>query len=84
MPITITDSNGDVRSENWPPADELDAIMLDKTADAKRKSAQDAYDAAKAARGGLKSYTWIGEPMLNNTRRMRINNTTGAIETIDL
>ena len=50
MPITITDSNGDVRSTNWPPADELDAVMLDKTADAKRKSAQDIYDAEKAAR----------------------------------
>lgn len=84
MPITITDASGHVRSTNWPPADELDAVMLDKTADAKRKARQDTYDAAKAARGGLQSYSWVGEPILSNTKRVRRDNTTGDLETINL
>ena len=82
MPITITDANGDVRSTEWPPADK--PVMMDAINDADRKARQDIYDAEKAARGGLKSYTWVGEPLLNNTRRMRRDNTTGEVETVDL
>jgi len=78
MSITITDSDGTVRSTNWPPA--VKPVMLDHVADQKRKAAQDIYDAEKAARGGLKSFTTLGYNFDGSIRRK--NNTTGEIETI--
>ena len=72
--ITITDADGSIRSTNWPPSER--PTMLDHLADQKRQAAQDAYQALKESRGGLKSTSkaavnWDGS-------YTEINNTTGA------
>lgn len=72
--ITIIDASGDIRSENWPPSDK--PIMLDQIADQKRKAAQDAYQALKEARGGLKSTS--RRALNGNGSYTEVDNTTGA------
>ena len=85
MPITITDAGeSSPRSTNWPPDDSTDPIMMDKLNDIARKARQDAHDAAKVARGGLQSHSWVGAPLFNNSKRYRRNNSTGVVELVDL
>lgn len=79
---TITNADGSILDASWPSQNK--PVMLDHVADADRKARQDVYDAEKAARGGLKSHTWVGKPILNNTKRVRRDNTTGDLETVDL
>jgi hypothetical protein len=79
---TITNADGSILDASWPSQNK--PVMMDAINDADRKARQDAYDAEKAARGGLKSYSWVGEPMLSNTKRVRRDNTTGEIETVNL
>lgn len=79
MPITITDSDGTVRSTNWPPADK--PVMLDQVADAKRKADQDVYDAKKAA-SPLQSYSNMHAVF--GGRMVRKDNTTGETEVVDV
>ena len=72
--ITITDASGEIRSENWPPHER--PVMLDHLADQKRQAAQDAYQALKESRGGLKS---VSKTAVNwDGSYTEINNTTGA------
>ncbi len=79
MPITINNADGTVRSTNWPP--EARPVMLDHIADAKRKAAQDIYDAKKAAspyQSFSNMYAIFGD------RMMRKDNTTGETEIVDV
>ena len=77
---TINNADGSVRDANWPPQNK--PVMLEQIREAARKAAQDTHDAAKVARGGLKSHSTLG--VLFDGRIRRKNNTTGEIEIIEL
>ena len=71
----IKDSDGTIRDANWPPAD---SVMLNDIRDQKLEDAKDAYQAFKAANGGLKSTSVVD--VLFDGRVRKINNSTGEIE----
>lgn len=70
---TINNADGSVRDANWPSQDK--PVMMDKLNDIARKARQDAHDAAKVARGGLKS---TSRRAINfDGSYTEVNNTTG-------
>ena len=75
----INDANGDVRDSSWPSQDK--PVMMDKVNDDARKARQDAYQAAKEARGGLQSHSVV--EVLFDGRIQRKNNSTGEIEIVN-
>jgi hypothetical protein len=80
MPHLINADNT-VRDLNWPSQNK--PVMMDAINDADRKARSDAYQAAKTARGGLKSYSYIGEPTFDG-RIQRKDNTSGEIEWVNV